>query len=265
MPLPSLSYEEIREIILDILLQREQVGYKPDQFDNLVVGVGEVISRRNGQPNQRPNPQNEELVRDVFWDLFRQGFITLGMNNANTNWPFFRFSHFGQRMLVAGSPWRFHDTTSYLALIRKEVPDILPESVSYLDEAASAFYAGCLLAACVMLGVAAEAEFLRLIEVAKNSPSYGPRFSGVPKERFVRQKIAKFRNALEPIRTLLPKEAVGDLDTNFNMIQAVLRVARNEAGHPTAVTPEREQVYVYLQLFAPLGRQLRMLRGVLSS
>ena len=55
---------------------------------------------------------------------------------------------------------------SFLTLVKTEVPDVCPEAVVYLEEAVAAFYAGCLVACCVMLGVAAEAEFLRLLEVA---------------------------------------------------------------------------------------------------
>jgi hypothetical protein len=75
-------------------------------------------------------------------------------------------SHFGKRTLTAQSPYRFHDTSSFLNLVKTEIPDVSQEAVTYLDEAVSAFYAGCLLASCVMLGVAAEAEFLRLVDVA---------------------------------------------------------------------------------------------------
>ncbi len=61
-----------------------------------------------------------------------------------------------------------------------------------------------------------------------------------------------------------PHEATEDLDTNFLAIQAVLRIARNEAGHPTGATPQRESVYVYLQLFVPFARQLMRLRRALE-
>lgn len=58
----------------------------------------------------------------------------------------------------------------------------------------------------------------------------------------------------------LPKEATEDLETNFLMIQSVLRIARNDAGHPTASKLQREQAYVNLQLFIPFARQLMRLR-----
>src|SRR5713226_9248169 len=110
--LPKHSYEEIREVVLDILLRRESVTYEPNQWGSLVTGVGEVFARRAGRfdgSQQRLHPSDAELVRDVFWDLFRQGVITLGLNDANPMWPFFRLSHFGEQTLASGTPWRFHD------------------------------------------------------------------------------------------------------------------------------------------------------------
>jgi hypothetical protein len=65
-------------------------------------------------------------------------------------------------------------------------------AVVYLEEAEAAFYADCLLASLVMLGVAAETEFLRLVEVAANSPTHGSRFLPATKPPFIRSKNTKF-------------------------------------------------------------------------
>lgn len=256
------SYEEIREIVVDTLLNRT-----PNQWELLLTEVATEFAKRSGQqgPITAPlHPYDSELVRDVFWDLFRQGFLTLGMNNSNPTWPWFRLSHFGQQRLRTLSPYRFHDTVSFLSIVRKEVPDISTEAVAYLEEAVAGFYAGCLLASCVMLGVAAEAEFLRLVDVAARSTKHAKDFASVQKESFVRQKITKFRSVLKPLTPTFPKQATEDLETNFDMIQSVLRIARNDAGHPTATAPEREQVYIYLQLFVPFARQLMRLRQALT-
>jgi hypothetical protein len=200
----------------------------------------------------------------VFWDLFRQGFITLGMNDDNEQWPWFRLSHFGAKALAAQSPYRFHDTNSFLSLVKNEVPDISADAVVYLDEAVAAFYTGCLLASCVMLGVAAEVEFLRLAEIAAANPTHGGKFSPVAKQYVIRQKIAKFHECLKPLIPALPHTATEDFETNFQAIQSVLRIARNDAGHPTGAAPQREQVFVYLQLFIPFARQLMRLRQALA-
>jgi hypothetical protein len=254
-------------------LKRVKVAYEPQQWVSLQSGVAEVFARREAIPAQQQqpirqhhlNPYDAELVRDVFWDLFRQGFITLGLDDSNPQWPFFRLSHFGEKTLATQSPYRFHDTSSFLGLVKNEVSDISPEALVYLDEAVSAFYAGCLLASCVMLGVAAEAEFLRLAETAAQHPTYAPKFSAVSQKNLIRQKITKFQDCLKPLIPALPHEATEDLETNFLAIQSVLRIARNDAGHPTGATPQREQVYIYLQLFVPFARQLMRLRRAFAT
>ena len=138
--------------------------------------------------------------------------------------------------------------------------DISAEAIVYLDEAVAAFFSGCLLASCVMLGVAAEAEFLRLVDIASRHAVHGRKFSQVGRQNTIRQKIAKFQDFLKPLISALPYQATEDLETNFVAIQSVLRIARNDAGHPTGASPQREQVYIYLQLFVPFARQLMRLR-----
>jgi hypothetical protein len=267
------TYEEIRDAVVDIILKRAPVSFEPNQWGSLPTGVAEVFARRETKPGQQPahysqcrlHPHDAELTRDVFWDLFRQGFITLGMNDSNPAWPFFRLSHFGQQTLTTQSPYRFHDTNSFLTLVKHEVPDISPAAIIYLGEAVSTFYVDCLLASSVMLGVAAEVEFLRLAEIAAKHPTHGPQFSALAKQHQIRQKITKFQECLKPLLSSLPYEATEDLETNFLAIQSVLRTARNDAGHATGnKQPQREQVYVYLQLFVPFARQLMRLRQALT-
>jgi hypothetical protein len=257
------NYEEIRSAVVDILLG---IGHEPvSQFGSLPDAVHQLLSLRARKDPRalRQSDQDEELVRDVFWDLFRQGVITLGMNNTNTNWPWFRLSHFGQKTLASQSPWRFHDTSSYLTLVRREAPALSDQAAVYLEEAVQAFYAQCLLASCVMLGVAAEAEFLRLLEDCEQLPNIGKKFTRTSRERMISEKIKHFLVVIIDIRKSLDKKATEGLDENFIAIQTVLRIARNEAGHPSPSNPSRENVYVYLQLFVPFARQLFRLKDAL--
>jgi hypothetical protein len=269
------SYEELRSVIVDILVGHEKTRYPPEQYSSLVSGVGEVLARRGSPAPEVPltsspdevrlGPHDAELVRDVFRDLFRQGFITLGLNDNNDKWPWFRLTQYAKTTLAAQNPYRFHDTGSYLGLVRKSVPDISSEVVPYLEEAVATFYAECLLASCVMLGVAAEIEFLRLIAVGMANQTYGASFAKAGKERTIRQKILKFQNGLGALPQALLERAGEDLGTHLTAIQSILRVARNEAGHATiAKPPTREQVYVYLQLFIPFAEQVGKLRQALG-
>ncbi|SED79186.1 hypothetical protein SAMN05519104_4380 [Rhizobiales bacterium GAS188] len=272
--LPQHTYEEIREVVAEVMSNAPSNGV--NQFMNLLEVTARTLSQRRGAP---PLPtgiaypgaasqlhlNDETLVLEVVWDLFRQGIITLGLNSSNPGWPWLRLSRFGQQAIQNQSPYRFHDTNGFLKILRAEVPDISVEAILYLEEAIGAFYADCLLASCVMLGVAAESEFLRLIEVATKSLTHGATFSPVNKVAFIRQKITKFHELLKPIIKTLPHAATEDLEINLNAIQSIIRIARNDSGHPTgAKPPMREQVYVSLQLFIPYARQLMRLRNELA-
>jgi len=267
--LPQHSYEEIREIIIDVMLGPASIG---GQFQDLLEHTARTLARRHNAPalptgsaypgaGIQLHPDDSNLVLEIVWDLFRQGVITLGLDTANPGWPWLRLSRFGQQVLHGQSPFRFHDTSGFLKILHAEVPDISPEAIVYLEEAVATFYADCLLSSCVMLGVAAETEFLRLIVVVTKSATHGARFAPLNNLTFIRQKITKFQDLLKPIIGTLPKTATEDLDTYLNPIQSVIRIARNDAGHPTGAKPPlREQVCVWLQLFIPFARQLMRLR-----
>jgi hypothetical protein len=237
------SYEELRMLVVDELL-----GRTCRSFDDLQEKVGQAILKRNNQWPRPPgetgvmyqgavaylHPYDSSTILEVFWDLFRQGVITLGTDARNPGWPWFRLSRFGET-IKSQSQFRFHDTSSYIAMIKTYDPDISAAGVLYLEEAAASFYAECLLSASVMLGVAAEAEFLRMLDVATSSTKWNSIFGPAAKQPFIRGKIKKFQEALTPHRKTLAPKVTEELDTNLSMIQSVLRLARNDAGHPQEV------------------------------
>jgi hypothetical protein len=272
--LPQHSYEELREVVVEVLLNSSRNGV--NQFAELLEQVARKISRRDQAPplatgmafpgaNTQLHTNDANLILEIVWDLFRQGIITLGLNTSNPGWPWLRLSRFGTQTLESQSPYRFHDTSGFLRILQSEVPDIGAETVVYAEEAVATFYAECLLSTCVMLGVAAENEFLRLLQVASANPIHRSKFLPILKIPFIRTKISKFQEALRPLTGSLSKATTEDLDTNLNSIQSVLRIARNEAGHPSgARPPTREQAYVFLQLFVPFAKQLMRLRNELG-
>lgn len=257
------SFEEIRSVVLDILAEREKTRYSPDQYNSLLTGVAEVLDRREGTGAQDHHREpvlsgtDRELCREVFWDLFRQGVITLGLDDANREFPFFRVGHFGKRILENENAYFFHDLTSYVKLIRENVPDINDVTMVYLQEAMQSFKSGCMLASTVMLGVASEHSFHLLLEAAEANPQYGTRFASAGKQRSILQKFRKFKAALDQhVLSDLPSDLKEDLDTDFAGILSVIRTFRNESGHPTGKILGREQTYILLQLFIPYCKRI---------
>lgn len=265
------SYEEIRAAVLDILAGREGGGSKPpDQFVNLSSAVAQVFVRRAQTPasqfasrGQQLSGVDGEALLEVFWDLFREGIITLGLDDMNREFSFFRVSRLGRKLIENHDTYFFHDVGTYSALLQSQVPQIAPVTLLYVKEALQAFRSGCLLSSTVMLGVATEHTFNLVVEAASRS-SHANEFAAVQKERSILSRIEKVRRILDQKRRSLPADVSEDLDTNFSGIQSIIRTFRNQSGHPTGQIIEREQVYVLLNLFVPYCRKMYRLIGYFS-
>ena len=267
------SYGELREAVIEVMLDAGHHGL--NSFDGLLEKTALELDKRNELaagpqhffshgPASPLHPDDSQLVLEIVWDLVRQGILTFGVSASNLAWPWLRLSRFGEYALRHGSH-RFHNNTGFMRALRSEAADISPEAVVYLREAVTAFYTDCLLSTCVMLSMAAESEFLRLLNVAKSSKTYGRHFSRIGDGLNVGTKISQFKEAIKPILTLLPKSATDELDHNLNTMQSVICIARNHAGQPTgARPPSRDQVYLYLQLFIPFAQQAMRLRQELN-
>jgi len=261
------SYEELREVVINVMLDANNNGV--DRFDMLLEKTALELCKDGAGPSEQHfcygaaaqlHPNDAELALEIVWDLYRQGLVTWGSNASNPAWPWLRLSRFGEYALQHG-PYRFHNKAEFMKALRSDATDLSPDALAYLREAISAFYTNCLLSASVMLGIAAESEFLRLLEVAKGSKAYGKYFSRIGDGLSVRAKILRFGEAIKPILTLLPRSATDELGVALNTMQSFIRTARTEAGLPSGANPPaRDQVYAYLQLFLPVAEQLMRLR-----
>jgi hypothetical protein len=250
------SYERVREAMIDVLSGRTVQMAPPWQYGSL---VHTLLTQLKSE--QYTREADGQTIADIFWDLFRQGYITLGYNNSNDFWPFFRLSPFGRQSLATGTPIRFHDAVSYVDLVRTRVPDLPPLTETYLTEAIKDFYAGCLLSACVMLGVAAEIEFNRLLDTAIANTTHGHLFAATAGKTKISQKIDAFRKAYSPIKGNFKVE---DIDNRLLNIQSILRISRNDAGHAMAASVSREEVFINLQMFVSYAGHLYELRQELK-
>lgn len=262
------SYEELREVVINVMLEANDNGV--DRFEKLLDKAAVQLCQQDGlehgqlgfsyDPASQLHPNDAELVLEIVWDLFRQGILTLGSNVSNPGWPWLRLTRFGEYALQHG-PGRLHNKAEFIKALRAEAADLSPNAVAYLKEAVAAFYRDCLLAACAMLSIAAETEFLRLLDAAKSNKTYGKYFSRIEDGLSIRTKIWRFREAIRPLMTLLPKSTSDELSNTLNTMESFIRTARNETGRPSDENPpSRDQVYVYLQLFIPCAGQLMRLR-----
>jgi len=271
MPSQSHSYEEIRAVVIGLLAKRRGRDYG-DQYSGLEESVaeefqrsGEAVSMRNPLGGAVLSPSDSDLFLEVFWDLFRQGIITLGCDSANPEFPFFRVSRFGRQVLENQDPYFFHDLKSYETVITQNIPGIDATTLLYLKEAMQAFLSGCLLSSSVMLGVAIEDAFEDLLEAVDRNSQMQQLFKPAQKERGILRRFNRFWSTLEQHLDLLNSATREDLDTNFRGILSLLRNFRNESGHPSGRLISREQAYVNLHLFIPCCKKIYELRDDLGS
>lgn len=264
------SYEEIRDAALDLLAGREKATYDLIQYAHLSIGVAEVFQRREPAPRSTGNYivmggarealQGEDAQKflEVFWGLFREGIITLGLDAANPEFPFFHVSELGKKIIMGQKPYFFHDVASYTSLITAQVPQIDPVTLIYLQEAMNAFRSGCMLSSSVMLGVATEHTFLLLMEKINQHPTHLQTYAAVDRQRSILPKVNTFKSILDT-QTNLTRDIKEDLDTHFTGILSVIRNFRNQSGHPSGIIIGREQVYVLLHLFVPYCKKMYQL------
>src|SRR3970282_369700 len=94
----------------------------------------------------------------------------------------------------------------------------------------------CYLASAVMLGVASEAAFIEMAEASVNwLQSAGVTLKKIlddPRLPYVR-KFEEFRKRVESRKADLPDELADGMSLTFDAVLDLLRVRRNDAGHPT--------------------------------
>lgn len=221
------------------------------------VGV-RTITYSSGDPSGLSN-KDKGRVQSIFWDLIIEGIIRPGLSDGmNNNLPFFHLTDRGKQVKAEGmaSPY---DPDGYLKRLTADVPLFDPVVLTYLTEALSTFRIGCLLSSTIALGCASEKLLLLLIE-AYASALPAERQSKFRKEvegRMIKRQFEEFSKHLESaIKPKLPGDLRDDLDVHVSGVFTLIRNMRNDAGHPTGKTIERQQANANLILFPVYARHV---------
>jgi hypothetical protein len=272
--LPDHSYEEIRKAAINILARRWKSdvppGYKvPDYYDNFREAVGNVLN--TGEAGYTTNPHantmsinDKDILIEVFWDIFREGIITLGTSDKIRDFPYFRVAQYGTKIIENKDMYFFHDVSSYESVIKDNIPEIDEVTLLYLKEAVQTFYSGCYLASSVMLGVASEHTLLLLFEKFDNKQTPDKKIKG----RNISDKFSNFKNKLNHNiankSITVPYDIKESIDDNLEGIMNAIRRFRNDTGHPTGKTINKEQCFINLTLFILYCRTAYQLMDCLS-
>ena len=203
----------------------------------------------------------EAEVWEALWGLVGDGLIyldTAGQGSGTDNWQW-RLSADGKRAAQGGT-WEPRDPDGYLTRIHREIPDVDELVELYLTEALRSFNGRCYLATSVMLGVAAERAFLIMVRTYAASG-----MAGAPA---LAKELAKprgnyfalwteFRKRIEPVRQDLP-DGLADALT-LDAIADLIRLTRNEVGHPTGREIDEDTARVHLTIAPMYLRKMHLL------
>jgi hypothetical protein len=165
------------------------------------------------------------------------------------NWQW-RLSETGIEV-ISGGVWEPRDPEGYLRRLRSHSPPVDIVAVDYVAEALRAFNARCYLATSVMLGVASERVIdgvERALVEAKGDSARKLRAALENPRTSQFSRFTELRKQLEPLRDSLP-EGLGDTLT-LDAVADLIRLTRNEAGHPTGVAVDEDTAYTHLQMAA---------------
>lgn len=191
-------------------------------------------------------------------------YLDRGEQPAPENWHF-KLSETGV-LAAVGQAAEPSDPEGYLRRIDRQVPDLDPGARVYVAESVRAFAARCYLSSSVMLGVAAERAFLGLAEALAAAMAGqatklrreldNPRSSQRTRFDELRKVLDSHRNEFpEQLADTLTLDSIGDL----------LRVARNESGHPTGQLIDQDTARAHLLIATSYLQKMTELRLVLEA
>ena len=202
-------------------------------------------------------------VWEALWGLVGEGLVYLDpdiQGSGTDNWHW-RLSAVGIQA-TSGGTWEPRDPEGYLKRLRTYSPAVDPLAIIYVEEALRAFNARCFLATSVMLGVASERAVgvLALSAVDALDERAGKLATVLqnPKSSQV-VRFTELRKLLEPLRPELP---VGTADTlTLDAVADLLRITRNDAGHPTGARIDEDTAYTHLQIAARYLQKMAVLQN----
>ncbi|HOC93468.1 MAG TPA: hypothetical protein PKH33_14020 [bacterium] len=220
------------------------------------------------------NIQQEEVYREALEILHnhsRNGIVnfkTIGPVTDYKMLPPIEITGIGKEYLETDEI-PVYDPDEYLKEIQASVSNIDPIIFEYIKESIRAFNRECTMSSAIALGVASERMIQMLYESLKNAfkePSDKKKLQKVEDQSIFKKHSALEDMLKEKIRLkLLPKELTENWDVYMSSLFHLMRLYRNEFGHPTGAKVEKSVVRVFLKSFGVYLIRLYSLKEYLDS
>ena len=209
--------------------------------------------------------EDQKSIRSVLWQLVGLGILTPRSIHDEMN-QFFELSSYGVEVLRQEAPSPY-DPFGFIRRLTSDAPHLESETTEYVQEAVETFLSRHFRAAAVMTGLASENEILKLLELFADTLEQGARSAfdqAIGRCRNLKEKFDRLYERLNQAKGDLPAD-IRELDTWLAGTFQVIRLTRNDAGHPTGQKPSREAVYANLNFFLTYARHLSILKDHLKA
>jgi len=190
----------------------------------------------------------------MIWELIIQGILVPGINESNPHYPFCKLTEYGKLVVDRGEPLPY-DPDGYLEFLDSEIPTVDSEIKVYVTESLHAYRYGLVLASAVTLGAASEKAFNLLHEAVANAITSNPEekrtIENLKNILSIKRRYDGVKEIITKNKSKYPRDISEVLETNLDGIFHLIRVTRNDAGHPKGKVIKRQIAFVNLQLFVP--------------
>lgn len=275
-----MDSEEIRPFILEYL---DDTQDKQLQFLDVITGVLTRLAKGGflgvGWKDAERDvywrssdifDDEREKIREILWDFLFLRIISPGINEItehNANLPFFHLTDYGKKV-VAVRELQPHDPDGYLTFFKREIPDLDEEIEKYLAESLQAYRRELLFSSAVTLGAASEKALILLMEKISDAlvdKREKNRYAKLQDSIRTKKKFDETLKILLANRKKLPRKIQENIESELQGVFNLIRVTRNDSGHPTGKTLRRDEVFMNLRLFYPHCKKVYQLIGWLKN
>lgn len=242
-----MDEQGVRQLMLQVVDEQSK-GHNASLEMSTV--LGEVVSRlRDGKLQV-----SEKIILTVWYDLFRTGILSWGSNLANPKLPWCHVTAQGEAALaqLSRDP---SNPEGYLAFLKTSAR-INDVAMSYVQEALKTYNSVCHKATAVMIGCAAESLVLEIRDVlVAKLKEKGHTPDKKLQDWRIKTVLDSLMAELEKRQQDMPRQLQEEFSAYWSAFTGQLRMARNDAGHPTSIDPvTTDSVHAGLLIFPALAK-----------
>ncbi len=233
----------IKNLILSYLNENEEKKVNVQFFNTTHVPQG-FIDYAEKQSCKIDIEGDERIFRETFWELFSQNLVTVGSEKQGCKLPWVSITNYGSKTFEKGNKLPY-DPDGFLDNFYRDLPSVDAIIKIYFEEAVSCFSHRDYLAVSVMIGGAIERsvivmteDFEKVIKTKKEEYK-----ESILSEYKIKKKFEKFLDFLKSnnYHKKLNVTAREKLDSLLPAIVNLIRITRNQTGHPTGRLVNRDE------------------------